>query len=123
MTSSWIGTFRTGAGDRPFPGILRRSLDTDEATVVSYQFEAGASFPLHRHAEEQITFVEEGEIEFRLAGESRRLAAGDWAVTAPEAPHGVVAGPAGARILAVIIPRRRTGDGYVVVEAASERSR
>lgn len=74
MTSSWIGTFRTGAGDRPFPGILRRSFDTDEATVVSYQFEAGASFPLHRHAEEQITFVEEGEIEFRLAGESRRLA-------------------------------------------------
>jgi quercetin dioxygenase-like cupin family protein len=83
---------------------------------VSYRFEAGASFPLHRHAQEQITIVEEGEIEFRLAGETRRLLAGDWAVTEPEAAHGVVAGPSGARVLAIIIPRRRTGDGYVVVE-------
>jgi quercetin dioxygenase-like cupin family protein len=116
MTDAWIGTFGPGSGDEPFPGISRQSFDTERATVVSYQFEAGARFPLHRHAEEQITVVEEGEIEFRLVEETRRLSAGDWAVTAPDTPHGVVAGPRGARVLAIIIPRRRTGDGYVVVE-------
>jgi quercetin dioxygenase-like cupin family protein len=115
ITPTWIGSFRAGAGDRPHPGIERQSFDTDAATIVSYRFEAGASFPLHRHPEEQITIVEEGQVDFLLGSETRQLSAGDWVVTAPETPHGIVAAE-DARFLAIIIPRRRSGDGYVVVE-------
>jgi quercetin dioxygenase-like cupin family protein len=111
----WIGSFRAGAGDRPYPGVERQSFDTDRATVVCYRFEAGASFPLHYHPEEQITIVEEGEVEFLLGAETRRLSAGDWVVTPPDTPHGIAAAE-GARFLAIIIPRRRSGDGYVVVK-------
>jgi len=114
-TPTWIGSFRPGTGDRPYPGVERQSFDTDRATIVSYRFEAGASFPLHRHAEEQITIVEEGEVDFLLGSETRHLTAGDWVVTAPETPHGIAA-TEGARFLAIIIPRRRSGDGYVVVK-------
>ena len=34
------------------------------------------------------------------------LAAGDWSVVGPDVPHGIRAGDTGARILAIIVPRR-----------------
>jgi quercetin dioxygenase-like cupin family protein len=117
--SSWIGTFRAGMAEEPFAGIVRRSFDSERATVTSYRFEPGARFPLHHHPEEQITLVEEGEIELTLGGEVRRLVPGDWAISAPEVVHGIVAGEAGARVLAIVIPRRRGSDGYVIVEEHS----
>ena len=43
--------------------------------------------PLHAHAEEQITIVLEGELEFEIDGETRVLRPGQVAVMPPFVPH------------------------------------
>jgi quercetin dioxygenase-like cupin family protein len=101
-----VGSFDLLPVEEPYAGLKRRAFDAAGASVYEYAFEPGAEFPLHLHPEEQITIVQEGEIELTAAGETARLRAGDWSVLAPDVPHRIRA-PRGARILAVVVPRRR----------------
>ncbi len=100
------GSFGSLPADEPFPGVVRTSFSSRHATVASYVFSPGAHFPLHSHPQEQITLVEEGEVVMTMEGESRSLAAGEWSVVAPNVEHGVRAGREGARIVAIVVPRR-----------------
>jgi quercetin dioxygenase-like cupin family protein len=100
--------------DEPFPGVTRTSYQTAEATVASYRFAPGAEFPLHHHREEQITVICEGEVEFLVAGKTHRLGAGETFVVEPHVEHGLRAGDAGARFLAVVVPRRARTDAYTI---------
>jgi quercetin dioxygenase-like cupin family protein len=109
------GTFGGLDADEPHPGITRRAFDSAGATVTSYEFRPGAAFPLHRHPQEQITLVDAGAITMRLGGESRELLPGAWSVVAGDVEHGITAGPDGARITAIIVPRRANADAYEVV--------
>jgi quercetin dioxygenase-like cupin family protein len=102
------GDFQALPVEEPYPGVRKRSFDSDGATVNEYRFDQDASFPVHRHPDEQITIVDEGEIELTLADEQTVLAAGAWVVIAPFVPHGIRARSDGARILAVIVPRRQS---------------
>jgi quercetin dioxygenase-like cupin family protein len=113
VTSSaeW-GTFAEIPGDAPFPGVTRRSFDSSGATVTRYWFDAGATFPLHRHPQEQITLVEEGAVEFSVAAAARDMHPGDWCVVPPSLEHSLTAGPNGAVVSAIIVPRREPGDPY-----------
>jgi quercetin dioxygenase-like cupin family protein len=45
----------------------------------------------------------------------QRLSSGDWWVVAPEVEHGITAGPSGATVVAIVIPRRESADAYTVV--------
>jgi quercetin dioxygenase-like cupin family protein len=110
------GEFGEFDAEQPFPGVTRRTLQTQKATVAAYEFDPGASFPLHTHDQEQITLVEAGEIEFTAAGAVIRLAAGGWSVVQPGVEHGVTAGTAGARIVAIVVPPR-AADGYSISES------
>jgi quercetin dioxygenase-like cupin family protein len=96
--------------DRPFPGVVRRSFSSRQATFAEYRFEPRASFPLHAHAQEQITVVERGEIEMTIGGRSVTMRAGDWSITPPDVEHGVVAGREGARFVAIVAPSRSRAD-------------
>lgn len=107
-----FGSFASIPGDEPFPGVRRHAFSTGKATVTSYVFDPGSAFPLHEHREEQITLVEEGEATFTVDGESHELRAGDWSVVAGDVAHGLVAGPSGARILAILVPPRRSPDAF-----------
>jgi len=107
-----LGTFDALAEAEPYAGLRRRTFDSEGATVNEYRFEPGARFPLHTHPEEQVTLVLDGEVELTAAGETSRLAAGGFAVTAGGVEHGIRAGERGARILAVIVPRRASSDSY-----------
>jgi quercetin dioxygenase-like cupin family protein len=100
------GSLAAAAAEEPFPGVRRRSFDSERATVTSYSLEAGARFPLHRHPEEQITLVEAGEVHFTAAGATELVRKGEWTIVGPDVEHGVVAGPRGARFLAIVVPRR-----------------
>jgi quercetin dioxygenase-like cupin family protein len=51
-----------------------------------------------------------------IGDEVRSLRAGDWSVVEGDVPHGIRAGDAGARIVAVIVPRRTGVTAYVVHE-------
>jgi quercetin dioxygenase-like cupin family protein len=101
-----VGSFEQIPAEIPYAGIDRRVLTTSKATVQMYRFAPRATFPIHQHAQEQITLVIEGDIAFSADGESQELSAGEWSVVPGGVPHGVTAGPAGARFLAILVPPR-----------------
>ena len=109
-----FGAAELVATDSPFPGVTRVSYQSAKATLVSYAFAPGAEFPQHSHTEEQITTVSDGEVEFVVAGTSCRLRAGETFVVGPGIAHGLHAGSAGARFLAIVLPPRIHPDAYVV---------
>lgn len=111
-----LGRFSELAPDEPFPGLERRTFDAIGATVNEYRFQPGARFPVHSHPQEQITLVEEGEIELTVRDEVTRLDAGGWSIVGGDVPHGIRAGEGGARIVAIIVPRRSSADAYTVLE-------
>ncbi|MFL5903870.1 MAG: cupin domain-containing protein [Solirubrobacteraceae bacterium] len=91
-------------------------MSSQRATVTSYAFEPGAAFPAHSHPQEQITIVQSGAVEMRIADDVHRLDAGGFTVVAPHIEHGVTAGDAGAEILAVIVPARPNPDAYTMAD-------
>ena len=111
-----FGSFDALPAEQPYPGLRRRTFDSAGATVNEYLFEPAARFPLHRHPQEQITLIEAGDVEMTIAGEVLRLGAGDWSVVGPEVEHGICAGETGARVLAIVVPRRSDAGAYTVVE-------
>jgi quercetin dioxygenase-like cupin family protein len=112
------GSFEGMRADEPFPGVTRRSFDSERATVAAYTFAPGASFPLHRHPQEQITIVQRGRVEMTVGEAVHALPAGAWSIVAPGVAHGVTAGPAGAEMLAIVVPSRERPDDYGLVDAA-----
>jgi quercetin dioxygenase-like cupin family protein len=111
-----IGSFDGLQAEEPYSGLERRTFDSTGATVNQYRFQPGARFPLHRHPQEQITLIQEGEVEMTIEGEVTMLAAGQWSVVGPDVEHGIQAGPNGASILAIVVPRRAAVGAYTVVE-------
>jgi quercetin dioxygenase-like cupin family protein len=102
-----FGSFEEIGAESPYAGIARRVLTTSKATVQEYRFDAGATFPIHQHPQEQITLVLEGDLSFSADGDSHELSAGAWSVVPGDVPHGISAGPSGARFLAIVIPPRK----------------
>jgi quercetin dioxygenase-like cupin family protein len=108
------GSFGALPAEEVFPGVRRSSFSSERATVTSYVFRPGARFPLHSHPQEQITLIEEGEVEMTIDGAPRRLVAGDWSVVAPGFEHGIRAGREGARVVAIVMPPRERPNDYSV---------
>ena len=111
-----LGSFGELAAEAPFPGVRRSAFDTEHATVTRYEFEPGATFPQHRHAQEQIPLIEAGEVEFTIDGAVARLGPGGYSVVAGGVEHGITAGPGGARFVAIVIPRREQANAYTLTE-------
>jgi unsaturated pyranuronate lyase len=109
------GGFDDLAPEEPYEGVLRRAFSSSGATVMEYVFEPGAKFPVHRHPQEQITLVREGELQLTVDDESTTLRAGDWAIIPPQVKHGI-ASLGAARFLVVLVPRRDQPDQYTIVE-------
>jgi quercetin dioxygenase-like cupin family protein len=110
------GSFADLAAATPYPGIRRRTVHSGRATVTEYTFDPGATFPRHRHPQEQVTLVEGGEVRLTADGATEVLRPGAWSIIDGGVEHGVTAGPAGARIVAVLSPRR-DDDADLVVTA------
>jgi quercetin dioxygenase-like cupin family protein len=109
------GRFAAEDADEPYPGVRRWSFDSDGATVTRYEFGPGASFPIHRHEQEQITVITGGAVTFTVDGAPQPMQAGDWSVVGPGVEHGMVAGPDGVDFVAMVVPRRASRDAYEVV--------
>ena len=79
------------------PGVRRALVAyNDELLLVRVEFEAGAGVPAHQHPHSQISYIERGEFEATVGGETRLLHAGDSFYAAPHVSHAVVARQAGA---------------------------
>jgi quercetin dioxygenase-like cupin family protein len=105
--------------DEPFPGVQRTSFSSPRSTVTQYRFAPHSEFPRHVHDQEQITIVQEGQVEFSVGGSVHQLTEGDWVVVEPRIEHGLTAGLRGARVLAIVSPARVLADEFDVV-AGSE---
>jgi quercetin dioxygenase-like cupin family protein len=103
--------------EQPFDGVTRRALTTSRMTIASYVFEPGATFPLHSHAQEQWTLVEQGSVEMTIAGRASRMRVGEWSLVDSGVEHGITAGDEGARILAIVAPPRTSADEYDLADA------
>lgn len=69
------------------------------------RFAPGGVGALHSHPHEQIVYVLEGEADFTLAGETRRIGPGDTVYVGANLVHGVVAATE-FRALDVFSPQR-----------------
>ena len=109
------GNFDELPADVPYLGVTRRSFNSERATVTSYTFAPGATFPRHHHAQEQITLVQSGDVEMTIGERVEHLQAGEWSVIEPDIEHGITAGGGGASVVAIVVPRRESVDAYTVV--------
>jgi quercetin dioxygenase-like cupin family protein len=89
------GRFARLKVETPYPGVRRRTVQSERMTVSEYTFDPGASFPLHRHAQEQVTLVEAGEVRLTACGTTEVLTAGAWSVMPGCVEHGITAGDRG----------------------------
>lgn len=69
------------------PGYKVRFVHTANMTIAYYEIKAGAPFPEHSHANEQISNVIRGKFELVIDGESKVMMAGDVAVIPPGVKH------------------------------------
>lgn len=81
------------AQEEAFPGIVRQVFHGESTTVTRYTYYPGSTFPSHSHAEEQITMVHSGSIEFEIDGQKVTLGAGDVALIPGNAVHGATVSP------------------------------
>jgi quercetin dioxygenase-like cupin family protein len=69
------------------PGIFGATVHTPQLTAILYRYEAGSSWELHRHPQDQITTVLSGAIDFIVDGVPVRLTAGQVATLPGGTPH------------------------------------
>jgi quercetin dioxygenase-like cupin family protein len=69
------------------PLVQRQMLHGTQSTLVKWIVKKGGVFPLHHHANEQITWITEGRCEVYSQGKKFVLTAGTVLVIPPNAPH------------------------------------
>lgn len=70
-----------------FPGLRARLIHSDRVTHSWVDVDAGATFPEHQHAHEQIVSILAGELELVVEGQVHRLTPGMVFVIPPNAKH------------------------------------
>ena len=92
------------------PGRTRRILHTDHLMMVVFEFADGpAAKPdaPHTHPHEQVTYVAEGEVQFFIGEESRRLVPGDMVAVGPGLPHTIQLLTSRVRLVDTFTPLRQ----------------
>ncbi len=89
-----------------WPGLIARSLTGAEATLAQIELDPDIDVPEHEHVNEQIGILTRGSLTFRIGDEARELQPGGTWVIPAHVPHSVTAGPDGASLIEVFVPRR-----------------
>ncbi len=71
----------------PRPGFQGRFFHSEHMTFSYYSITAGADVARHRHHNDEVWHVLDGELEVTVAGEVRVLRAGEAAVVPPNVEH------------------------------------
>lgn len=67
--------------------IQRQYLHGAQSTFVKWTMKKGAVVPVHHHANEQITWITQGEAEVYSQGKKYVMRAGDIMIIPPNVPH------------------------------------
>lgn len=73
------------------PGITGYYAHGQNMTFGYVELKAGSSVPLHRHIQEQITFIIEGELDMEIGGKKYILSAGMYHVIDSDVMHSATA--------------------------------
>jgi quercetin dioxygenase-like cupin family protein len=88
------------------PGVRLRVVSGEKLMLSRVDLEPGAVVPDHEHPHEQFGLVLEGDAEFTVGGDTRRLRAGDYYAIPGGVRHAVVTGAGGAVCLDIFSPPR-----------------
>lgn len=69
------------------PRIQRHFVVGDQLMLARILLKKGAEVPLHSHANEQVTWVTEGALEFQIDGRTVVVRAGEVLCIPPHMPH------------------------------------
>jgi quercetin dioxygenase-like cupin family protein len=67
--------------------IQRRVLAGNNGMIVWWKLKAGASAAAHKHPHEQVVWILQGRMDFRMGNERRSMIGGDVAVIAGNVEH------------------------------------
>lgn len=71
--------------------LERQFVSGEKSMIARVLLKKGCTVPEHRHANEQIAYVESGAMQFNVAGKEIVLRAGETLVIPPDVPHSAVA--------------------------------
>jgi len=100
------------------PGLEFRPVLGERTMTNFVRFAPQTEAPVHVHEEEQIVIVLEGEFDFEIDGEVRRMRAGDVAVVPPWVSHGAKTTDSGCLEVDVFNPPRKTLLEHAAKQAA-----
>ena len=87
-------------------GVNRKVMAwSEELMLCEITFEEGGEVALHSHTHQQITYVVEGEFEFTVGEETRKMCKGDSVYIPSQAVHGLKCVKAGV-VLDIFNPKR-----------------
>jgi quercetin dioxygenase-like cupin family protein len=72
-------------------GYKAKFIHSETMTIAYWDVEAGATMPIHQHAQEQISQVLEGKFELTIGGERKVYEPGLVAIIPSNVPHGGIA--------------------------------
>lgn len=84
--------------------IKRRVFNTDQLTLIRYEFAPGSVFPRHSHPESQVTIVLSGALTFDYGHHQERHEAGSIVAIPGDLPHEGRAGSEPTVALCIFTP-------------------
>lgn len=88
------------------PGVMLRTMWGDKTMMSVVEIAPKAVVPSHTHPHEQSGLVLEGEFEFTIGGETRRMRQGDAYIIPGGVEHGLVGSEGWALALDIFSPPR-----------------
>jgi quercetin dioxygenase-like cupin family protein len=90
VSSSSFGTWNGVELHEFVPGVHIHAVGGEQVLVCRVEYDPGFGVPPHVHEHtEQVMVVTEGDLELTVAGETRTLGVGDWAVINRGVEHSV----------------------------------
>ena len=88
------------------PGLSLRTMWGDKVMMSLVEIAPRAVLPEHRHPHEQAGIVLQGEFDFTIGGETKRLRQGDAYVIPGDVPHSLVGSDGWSLALDIFSPPR-----------------
>lgn len=87
-------------------GIRTRTFWGEKVMLSLVNLDAYAELPSHSHPHEQISYILEGELEFIVGDQTRKVGSGEIVIIPGKVKHSVKVGPADAVVLDTFSPIR-----------------
>ena len=86
-----LHSFNTLPMEQMSSTIARQFVTGEAAMLARIVLEQGAVVPEHSHHNEQISYILEGALHFRVGGQDRIVCAGEVLIIPPHVPHSATA--------------------------------